>query len=473
MISSLNRTLRPFGYTAAVAAGILLGAASPGQSQDASQQSVRIELSQGPGLARQLLRAGQPNAAKAVAEALLQADPASSQAHILLSLAHMQLGDTASARQSARTAWRTAQTENEKYVAAFTMADVLAADEAYTRSQLWVRRAVQAAPNDAAEARAVEAFRRLRQTNPLSVELSFGITPSDNVNSGNSNDTISFAYLPGVWSQVQWTVPPEQRPLSGVEISGQAQIRYRIGETQTSRTSLEFGAFSRGYVLSQDAKQSAPDVEARDFSYTQASFGLLRQWVAGAANQPYSASLTYSYEWAGGDPYLSSWDASIGTQFVLTDSDVVAVSAGVQLTDRVDVDPLVRTYRLSSRWAHQFENSQILALTAQLSNADSDATAYAFDSTSWGISYDFGEVLNGIDLSMSAAQEMRTYESSPFDPAGRTDKTQSLSVNVGLQNIEIYGFEPVIKLTGRQRNSTVDRFDTEGVELGIDFRSSF
>jgi hypothetical protein len=133
------------------------------------------------------------------------------------------------------------------------MADVLAAQEAYTHSQLWVRRAIQSAPGPQSKLIATQAFRRVRKANPLAVEVRFGLTPSSNVNSGNLNEAISFAFLPGALAELEFLVPPDERPLSGLEISLQTDLRYRIAETTKSRTSLEFGFFSRTYVMSRSA----------------------------------------------------------------------------------------------------------------------------------------------------------------------------------------------------------------------------
>ena len=90
-----------------------------------------------------------------------------------------------------------------------------------------------------------------------------------------------------------------------------------------------------------------------------------------------------------------------------------------------------------------------------------------------GLSYDFGTVLPGIDLATNWTEQLRVYETSAFDPAGRDDRISSLELSVGLQDVEFYGFEPVLSLGARRTDSTVPRFDTEGAQVGIDFRSSF
>lgn len=465
--------IRHFLAVALCAAGVTATGVLAQEAPTTPERAIRIDLADGAGFAQQLLRAGQPRAALQVAQALLQADPEDSQAHVIVSQAQLRLGNISEARKSARAGWRTAQGNRERFAAAFTMADALAADEAYTRSQIWIRRAIQAAPGPQSEAIAIEAFRRVRLANPLAVELGFGLTPSSNVNSGNSNEAINFAYLPGVFGEILWQVPPDQRPLSGVEVSLQADLRYRIAATQTSRTSLEFGAFGRSYLMSDSARASAPDVTGKSLSYVRLSFGVLHQWVPRGGENPYSASLTYSYDWAGGDPVRHEISGTLGTQFELSETDTLAVSATARFSNTFSSNSDVATYSLRGRWAHALENEDVFGVTAQLAHASSHTTDLSYDEATLGLSYDFGDVLPGVDLSTSWTEQLRIYETSVFDPAGRNDRTSSLQLDVGLQDVEFYGFEPVVTLSARRTDSSVPRFDTEGAQIGINLRSSF
>ncbi|WP_296418540.1 tetratricopeptide repeat protein [Pseudooctadecabacter sp.] len=433
---------------------------------------LRISVEDGPAFARDLLRAGQPEAALQILDVLLEADPAATSVHLLRARALMALGRPSEARDAGRMAWRTAQSDAQKFSAAFTMADLLAADEAYTRSQLWVRRALQVAPDEQRERLAVTAFRRVRQANPLAVELAFGVAPSDNVNSGNANEAITFAYLPGTLSEIEWLVPADQRPLSGVEVSAQGQVRYRITEAQTYRTSLEFGGFGRTYIMSADAKEAAPDVTGASLSYAQLSFGVLHQWTPQSTNRNYSASLTYSHDWAGGTPLRQDVNLTFGAQQFFENDTRLSVLTSVRFSDRFLSDD-VTTYALRGLWTRDFENGQSLGLTGQLAVATSDGTDQAYQAATVGVSYDFGDIGAGFDLRTSWTEQYRVYETSVFDPAGRDDTITTLRVDLGLQNMDFYGFEPVLNVTGRRTASSVPRFDTEGVQIGFDMRSSF
>lgn len=451
-----------------VAAAVMLTA--PAMAQDVPGQT-RISLAEGEVFAQQALRSGQPQVALDIATALLQADPDDASVLTILAQAQLRLGNIDEAKTAARAAWRAGVTERERFIAAVTMADILAADEAYTRSQIWLRRAIQTAPGPQSEAVAINAFRRVRQENPLAIEMRFGLVPSDNVNAGNSNETISFAYLPDGLSEIQFPVPADQRPLSGIEISAQTDLRYRISQTDTSRTSLEFGVYGRTYVMSDSAKASAPDVTGESLSYMQASLGLLHQWVAN--DTPFSANLNYSHAWAGGQPYTQDLSASLGAILSFQNDDQLALSAGLRYSDFINNPTSVTTYTLRTAWSRQLENQDVFGVNGQLAYATSNDANRAYSGATLGVSYDFGDVLEGVDLAARWSEEWREYETSLFDPAGREDRISTIGIDLGLQNVDLYGFLPVVSVQGRRTDSSIPRLDTEGVQMGLSLRSSF
>ncbi|AKS45547.1 hypothetical protein SAMN05444287_0643 [Octadecabacter temperatus] len=454
-----------------------LGANIPTEAQ-AQQGEQRLSREDARILASRLASEGRPSAAREIALGLLQADPGDISALLILSQAEKQLGNLDAAKTAIRTAWRVGETKRERFAAALTMADLHAAQEAYTRSQIWIRRAIQTAPDQQTEQVAITAFRRVRQENPLAVELSFGLNPSTNVNSGNSNQAISFAYLPGYLSEILWLVPADERPLSGLEISLQTDLRYRIAETATSQTSLEFGLYGRTYLMSDAARASAPEVTGASLSFAQVSLGILHQWHPSGADAPYSASLTYSHDWAGGSPYQYQLNGTLGTQFTLGNDDTLALSASIRYAHRFASDAEVFTYSLLGRWSRDLANDDKVGIIGQMAKATADATDLAYEEATLGVSYDFGalsvnSVSLGLDLSTSYTEKYRVYETSAYDPTGREDRISSLRFDVGLNNVDFYGFQPVVTLQARRTASSVERFDTDGVQIGVNLRSSF
>ncbi|MCF2904472.1 hypothetical protein L0666_05695 [Octadecabacter sp. CECT 8868] len=446
-----------------------------GMPTDTTAQTTgqRITPQEARTLAGQLIDARQPAAAREIALSLVNANPNDVASLVALARAEIALGNQDAAIAAARSAKTAAQTPAQNYLASLAMADVLAQSERFTRSQFWLRRAIQFAPNTQAEQVAVQAFRRVRRANPLAVELSFGLAPSSNVNSGNANQTISFAYLPGVLGEIEWLVPADERPLAGLELSLQTDLRYRIAQSETNRTSLEFGLFGRTYIMSSEARDTAPDVTGESLSYYKVSTGILHEWRPQGSANPYFARLSLSNAWSGGDPYQFEVDATLGTGFTLANEDRLSFSGGLRHTSRHGSDTEILTYSIRSRWSRTLGNSDVLGLNAQLARATSDTTDLAYRDTTIGVRYDFGDIIEGIDLETSYSEQFRVYETSAYDPAGREDRISSLRFDVGVNKVDFFGFQPVVTVLGRRTDSSVPRFDTEGVQVGLNFRSSF
>ena len=105
--------------------------------------------------------------------------------------------------------------------------------ENFTRAQLWLRRAAQYAPDDATKAVVAKDFRTVRERNPWSSSLRFGIFPRSNINNGS---TAKIYYLPGL--DFPLTLQPSSRALSRFEISGGFSSQYRLHLDDVSATFL-------------------------------------------------------------------------------------------------------------------------------------------------------------------------------------------------------------------------------------------
>ncbi|MDG1868800.1 MAG: hypothetical protein P8J00_13885 [Yoonia sp.] len=105
--------------------------------------------------------------------------------------------------------------------------------ENFTRAQLWLRRAAQYAPDDATKAVVAKDFRTVRERNPWSSSLRFGIFPRSNINNGS---TAEIYYLPGL--DFPLTLQPSSRALSRFEISGGFSSQYRLHLDDVSATFL-------------------------------------------------------------------------------------------------------------------------------------------------------------------------------------------------------------------------------------------
>ena len=146
--------------------------------------------------ARQALNSGDHRISDAIASALLERNPEDADAWMIRALSLRGLGQLDEARATAMQAWQYGDQLLLRYEAAYLVADILARQERYSRSQFWLRRADQVAPDDARRQLVARAFASVRKRNPLQVQLRFSLKPSNNVNNGAETTVIEIGGLP-------------------------------------------------------------------------------------------------------------------------------------------------------------------------------------------------------------------------------------------------------------------------------------
>lgn len=463
-------TVHTSGF-AALAVTLVLSAALA--SQTAAQDSRRLTLEEARRYAVQLLRVQEAAAAREIALGLLQADPDDATALILLSQAERLLENADAAADAGRHAWRVAETPTERFNAAMVTAQALTLAEKYTQAQIWLRRSSQIAPTPDAEALIARDYGILRSINPLAVRLSFGLTPSNNVNGGNSNQTITFAYLPGPFALIPWEVPQDDRPLSGLELSADVALRYRLSQSATSRLSLDGGVVFRTYFMSEEAQNSAPTVTGNSLSNGMAEVGLSYQAVPDPSGPSYSAQLQYTYAIYAMAPYSHALSLSLGSRWAGDGRNAVAVTGNMRYTYFITDEDTATSYELQTQWDHGLANNDIISTSLKLARTEADNSDRAYTGAAASLSYDFGSIMGRFDLSALYQEEFRVYDTSAYDPAGREDRQTVVQLRAGFPAVQLYGFEPVATLTARRTDSSVPYFDTEGVQIGLNFRSSF
>ena len=139
--------------------------------------------------AREALQDGDFARADALSTLLINSRPDDADALLIRAAAARGMGRPEDWSEASVTAYRVADTDFQRFDAAMLAAQAAAAREQFMRAQIWLRRADQYAPAAARNAVAL-AYRQVAARNPMSVQLSFGFTPSDNVNNGGETTTI-------------------------------------------------------------------------------------------------------------------------------------------------------------------------------------------------------------------------------------------------------------------------------------------
>jgi len=449
---------------AALIAAVLLLCAAP----FLTIAETRLSTEEARNLAGVLLQAGRLPEARDLALGLLRADRKDVAALIIVSQAERVMGRPDVARDAGAAAWAFATTPAQHYAAAIVTAQALATSKNYSRSQLWMRRAAQHAPSDAAGQLVARDYGRLRQINPLTLSFGTKISPSSNVNNGSANRTTTFEGLPFVF-----TLSPEARALSGVEASINAGLKYRLSASERSTTHLTFELYSRQIAFSAKSKADAPDAKPGDYAFAQASLGLVHSWQPKSTKGGWTAGLTYGRSVYGGDPYSESGQLYLTRGWELGEKARFSLTAGAEATRYLSTNRHSNSLNLKAVWAKNLPDGKDISVTLGLGDTKASRTTGEFTEVSLGAKYNLGEILRGLDLTMSYQIELQHYPVAGLVAGARNDVRHALSAEVGLKRATFYGFEPVLSVEASRNVSNVDFYDSMAVKLGVNLRSSF
>lgn len=408
------------------------------------------------------LQAGDVTQAANVANALLARDPNDVVALLLSAQIADLVGDSAAVARFSKRAYWNANNRGNSYVAARLAANAHAAQEQDTLAQLWLRRARQYAPNTAAANSIAKDYVFLRDRNPWSNSLTFGLTPTSNVNGGGYGVTIT-----------QFGLPFEaEPPLPGIEISGSLSTTYRIDSTATYATFFDLFANFRTYDLLPEAKLRIPDATGHDFASGALGVGLRHRQIFAEGALPTDFSLRFAQNWSEGVINTRTLDLGLGQRWKVGNDASFGLRFSNQYMIAKDDEP--STYvGLTASWTQAFGDDQLsLSLAGRRSYSDNSSRGYV-SRRIYG-SYDFGQSFKGLKFGLDFDYDAREFDRPPnFVANDRSDTTQSLTVRVQNENIELYGFQPVVSLTATNVESTVNQFDRDFLNFGFDLRSSF
>lgn len=490
----------------------------------AAQSSQALSPDQMRDFATQLLSDGDAPRAIAVTEILLSRNPEDVGALIVRAQAGLLISEYDIALDAARVAYQASAQPTAKFVAARLAARAHAEQNEDTRAQLWLRRARQFAPTTEAAADVASDFRFLRNRNPWSTQLRFGVRPSNNVNNGSSSET--FRLL----GTLEAALNNEARALSGLAFNGGFTSSYRLNTTPSSVTFVDVAFDGTTFLLSPQANaglaedrlnqnlaiaddcaaslftgtapiltlgedgvtsdQPEPETDSDDnppcdfntdplstgstYSFATLSFGLSHRVVLRADARPTNLNLRYGQVWYGGDPY--SRFLTLGATQTWDLGDDSRLLAGITIGKReYEADqPGSKSYGLRGSWTTILNNDNRLELSAAVKRSISDAPSSHFREAQISARYDLAAPINGIDFGFSTTVE-RVYDYPFFSlfGAARVDNTAAARVDAQFRDYEYFGFRPVVSLEASVTESNIDRYDQENLSLSFDLRSAF
>ena len=432
----------------------------------AQAQEVRLSPKEARVFAAQLGKNGQFRAMREVALGLLKADPKDFAALLLLSRAQSELGQHGAAIRNGKRAWAVADDDTQRFAASYAVAQGLNADKRLTEGQFWLRRAAQYAPDERLGEVAQSEFQKMRRRNPLQVELRFSAKPSNNVNNGTreawSPDGIGLVFVP----------TGGLLPLSGTEIASGVTLNYTLAEGAKSRTRLGFELDHRTYALSSEAKRTAPGVRGDDFAFTSATLRLRRdQAVSDKTVLNYGVSA--GRLWYGGDPLSDFARLEAGALHRLGTADSLQIIASAEVHNGHDRRRDSQMWQLTGVWHHKLGNGDRLQMSLGGLVSQSDDVTMDYRQVQAGISYRKAKPLAGMGLEFGLNISHRRHDVFAFSADGQTGGEARAHIAARLENLDYYGFVPVLKLEAAKRTSNIPLYESESLGLSLGVRSAF
>lgn len=450
----------------AAGAGALLWAMA-GAAVAASEEPIVLKPAGMRAAVMVALDQGNDPAALRLSEALLERDPDEVFALLARARALRNMGRYEDSLADARRAWTLAETDGDRFSAAMVRAQALSSMGQRTMAQIWLRRAGQHAPDERAKAMVARDYAHVRAHNPWATQLTFGITPSSNVNNGSSSDIVVIGGLPFV-------LAPSARALSGVELRFGASTRYRMKPSET--LSLYVGAEidTRHYRLSSDAKDEAPGVDGSDFAWAAAEVSFGGYWSPSPEAGPLGFELTLGKSFYGGDPLADYARAELAKSYAIAPRTVLRLTGSVEQQWRADSSTNDATVTSGqAAITRRLGNGDLLSFSVGLRDTVSDGASVAHDAQLAHIGYRLGRPVAGARVGFSMAYESRDYDDSLFGGAPRADDRLEFGVTAFLPDYDYYGFAPEIGLTAERVQSNISLYDSEEIGLTLGFRSAF
>ncbi|WP_380053309.1 surface lipoprotein assembly modifier [Falsihalocynthiibacter sp. SS001] len=436
---------------------------------------IRISPDQARNAAQQFLLEGQPLVARELARGLLLRDPNDLSAHLLLSISERHLGNYGEATKSGKKAWSLAEDPEGKFNAALVTAQALSSNKAYTRSQIWLRRAAQIAPTEATKEKAVNDLRYVRSINPWSMDYRFALRPSSNINNGSNADVITIGGLPLL-------VSGRNKPLSGLGLTLGAAAEYTkpVSSTQAWRFGVDIE--TRQYALSQEAKEIAPDASGSDFAFSSLKLHAAYDWSAPSSRLAQSVEAQIGRYRYGGEPLSNLvWlkYAAVYRQKNGVENRLSLFAEGNSRLDNHARD--TSQYSLIFQQRRATESGGIFAwnFTASTTNLTGDkefgrATDLANDAIGGGFRYTWAKPFFNATTSFGVQYEAQLYDTTRYVRGEqRKDHQTVATLSMFFDEFEYYGFAPVLDILYQRKISNAPLFSVNsfGVNLGI--RSTF
>lgn len=414
-----------------------------------------------------LLERGYPDQALRFANALLRQNPMDATALIVKARAERDLAQYPQSVATARLAWKSADLPRERYGAALAVAQGLASDGQKLRAQVWLRRAIEEAPNDNARTLAIRDLRYVRNRSRLTLRFDLSVRPSSNVNGGTYERMIDFLGIP-------LTISPDSRALSGGTAQAAITAQYRLAESANAKTDLRLGIVERQAWLSSSAKAAAPMADPGDYRFSGYEIGMDQAWKLPALKGEATASVTFGRNRYGGAP-MSDY-ARLDLEMMRSFTSDLSGQAGISFERQHRVDSPERSATIigaSASVSRNLQSGDRLTFSLDLRDTNSDANSIDHRAMSADMNWSKADPIFGLGVSAELGVETRNYARAVLSSNGREDISISAQANLSLQKLDYMGFMPMFSLNAERTRSNIPLYRSQSLGVGLSIRSKF
>lgn len=439
-----------------------------------AQESMQVQIDQAAPIAVQALRGGDPALAMEIAEAVLAERPDDRTALIVVAAAAPQLGDPAKGRRAGARAWAVSGTDAQKYEAARLTALAAANEERFTLSTFWLRRALTVVPNEQERVRTIRDARAVTRRNPLALQFSGSLTPSNNLNGGADEQSID-ALGDGLLS-----LSRDSLALKGWRASLSFGAQYRFQESSESRTTAGLRYQAARSFVTDDV--SVP-TDGFDTAYYEFSLNHDRALENGTLTLRTSRGL-FEYRDldfdAGTTDYekYDIWRLGVDRRFSVGERTLLSFSARQEWLEYLEsgIGSVERT-SLSAGVTHQLSSGDRFGVTLSVTDSEgADNPNYTSLDKTVGLNYNVSQPIGPVSISVGGGLKWSDYPDYAFigvGPGGRQDTTVFSNINIGFPDVSYAGFTPGLRIDASKSDSNVSRFDRTTYSAGFTISSQF
>ena len=424
------------------------------------------------GLALRAITGNDPALALTLAARMLELNPDDRDALMIVALAAPAAGDAPRGMRAGARAFHLSKDRGQRFEAARLTARAAYQAHAYTRAQIWLRRAAFHARGPGQKQLTAYDYRTVRAKNPLRVNLQFSISNSDNVNDGASS---RFNDVDGV--PVVGILSPSAQALAGTVGWARAQLSYTLSESDRQRSQIFANLFVRQVWLSGEAQAAAPDVDNGDFAAQSLELGADRRWLIGDGRVELSVSGAVGRQYYGGEKSSDYLRLGFGAQRRLRNDALMDFDASIEGRKLGQTGDIRETEtRIGFGAIGKLGPGQVV-LRLSGSVIDSEQINNASYGADLQLRYRLAKPVGPMRLSVGVGAGYTRYPDYTLlifpVPGGREDRSLFGSIEISPDGYGVAGFVPVLALTGSRTQSNVGRFDREQLSLQLGFRSTF